>query len=80
MVVPHVRAGMKQAHDVARYRVDTGNVAALMPVAVKTRERQVTDLGRSLMLSGYYVVDLKWASGTEETECGNTHIERRPVA
>jgi hypothetical protein len=29
MVVPHVRAGMKQAHDIARCRVDIGNVGPL---------------------------------------------------
>jgi hypothetical protein len=50
---------MKKTHDFPGYRVSARNVRPLMPVAMKTCQREIIKIGCALMLSCDYVVHLK---------------------
>jgi hypothetical protein len=50
---------MKKAHDFLSRWVSARNVGPFVPVAMKTRQHQVIEIGCTLMLSSDYVVYLK---------------------
>jgi hypothetical protein len=51
---------MVQAREAAGLRIDSGNVRALVFVAIQTSKRQVLQAGGTSMLLSNDVVNLKW--------------------
>jgi len=59
MLRPKIRPGMKQTDELSGVRIETGDVGAFVPVAVRASEREIVGNGLASMLLRGDVVDLK---------------------
>jgi hypothetical protein len=59
MTIPIISAGVKQADQLSRFRIDPGDVGPLVPITVNARQCQITGAARATMLLCYDVVDLE---------------------
>ena len=50
---------MEEARQFSCFPIDTGDIRSLVTIAVNACKSEVADLGRSAMLAGYDVVNLK---------------------
>jgi hypothetical protein len=57
--VPLVRARMKESNKFTRVWIGSRDVWTFVPVAVKTRESEVLDIGHASMLACNDVIDVK---------------------
>lgn len=59
VIGPDVAPGMKQANDIARLRVNTGQIGALVQVALRASQGEVIGIVGATMLARDDVLDVK---------------------
>lgn len=59
MLIPKVLAGMKQARQIACFRVKPSNISTFVTVALVARQTQVGHLIQAIMLDGDDVINMK---------------------
>ena len=79
MFSPHISPWMEQPNDLTNYRVNAGQVCALVAVAVDAAQRKVLALGWAAVLLSDDVVDLKVEDRRNAPGNGSTHIEAQLV-
>lgn len=68
---------MKQAHELARSRIDTGDVGAFVEIAMGTGQRKIALNRFAAVLLGPYVINLE---GQRECELRNPTVLASPVS